>query len=276
MQSSPPVLGRESTAAFSEPTLPSAGDAGSSSLRAEGGSTPDWVVRAASVAGVRHRLAGEPCEDSFAWSHSEGVVCLAVADGVGSIEGSEGAARRAARAGVDAARREAGRHRDALAGAVAAANEAAEGGGATTLVLAVLRADGPVELARVGDSTAFVVSPGGRWREVFEDPDEDRVGGETDALPCASPSPERAVCQLAAGEVLVLATDGLADPWRDGPTTVAPHLASALAAGPPALELARLAGFSRHGCHDDRTVVCAWALGGPPAQAPSRPEDGPP
>jgi hypothetical protein len=58
--------------------------------------------------------------------------------------------------------------------------------------------------------------------------------------------------------VLVLVTDGIADPWRDGPSTVAPALASTLAAHPTAIDLAVLADFSRHGCHDDRTIVALW------------------
>jgi hypothetical protein len=65
----------------------------------------------------------------------------------------------------------------------------------------------------------------------------------------------------------VLATDGIADPWRDGPATVAPVLAAALAHPPPALELAQLSDFSRQGCHDDRTMLGVWLLpepvGGP-------------
>jgi hypothetical protein len=39
---------------------------------------------------------------------------------------------------------------------------------------------------------------------------------------------------------------------------VAPALAAAFAAHPTPLELARLASFSRQGCHDDRTIVLFW------------------
>jgi serine/threonine protein phosphatase PrpC len=183
-------------------------------------------------------------------------LAVAVSDGLGAVSGSEGAARRAALAAADAA---------AQAGAVGpgleAANEAAAGGGATTLVLALLSEDGTVEAARVGDSTAFVVAAGGHiWTELFEHPPgaEDQVGTETDALPSAALAWESARICLQPSDVLVLVTDGVADPWRDGPSTVAPALAQALAGHPGPLELARLVDFSRQGCHDDRTLVSLW------------------
>ena len=140
-----------------------------------------------------------------------------------------------------------------------AANEAAGGGGATTLVLAVVQPGGQVELGRIGDSTAFVVSAeGGSWRELFSAPDDDAVMTATRALPAEVPEPELAAIDLAPDETLLLLTDGVADPWRDGPTTVAPALAAAVAGRPGPLELAQLADFSRQGCHDDRTVMAVW------------------
>jgi serine/threonine protein phosphatase PrpC len=255
----PPVLGRYSAAATTEPVLRAGGEAADSSYRAEGASTACFALRAVSVTGVRHRLAGQAGEDSFAWSLSGSSLAVAVADGLGAVPGSEAAARRASRAGVDAA---------AAGGAVSlgmeAANEAAAGGGATTLVLALLFEDGTVEAVRIGDSTAFWIRDAGEsWLEVFGHPGgaDDRVGTETDALPGTAPAWERARITLRPSDVLVLATDGVADPWRDGPSTVAPALAQGLAAHPGALELARLADFSRQGCHDDRTLVSLWLRG---------------
>jgi hypothetical protein len=148
-----------------------------------------------------------------------------------------------------------------VAPGIRAANEAAAGGGATTLVLAVLAEDGTVDAARVGDSTAFFVTDGGaNWRELFEHPAgaDDQVGTETDALPSGALAWESARVCLQPADVLVLVTDGVADPWRDGPSTVAPALARALAGHPGPLELARLVDFSRQGCHDDRTLVSLW------------------
>ena len=147
-----------------------------------------------------------------------------------------------------------------------AANRAAAGGGATTLVLAVLDRSGRVSLGRVGDSSAFLIGPGAVWSELFAPPEDDSVGTETAALPSQEPDPEVACAMVGPGDVLVLATDGVADPWRDGPETVAPSLAEAIAGRPRALELARLADFSRQGCHDDRTIIVVW-LSGPVDQA---------
>ena len=140
-----------------------------------------------------------------------------------------------------------------------AANAAAAGGGATTLVVAVLDPGGALVVARIGDSTAFVVDEDGRsWRELFEAPTEDdSVTTTTAALPAEDAVPELAEATLRDGQTLVLTTDGVADPWRDGPATVAPFLASALAGRPGPVELAQLADFSRQGCHDDRTLVSA-------------------
>jgi hypothetical protein len=58
--------------------------------------------------------------------------------------------------------------------------------------------------------------------------------------------------------VLVLVTDGVANPLRDGPSTVAPGLAEVLRTTPSPLSLAGAADFSRRGAHDDRTILAAW------------------
>jgi serine/threonine protein phosphatase PrpC len=149
-----------------------------------------------------------------------------------------------------------------VATAFGVANEAAGGGGATTLVLAVLDPSGDLLVARVGDSTAFVVDQDGEsWRELFAVPsDQDAVTTTTAALPAADAVPELKEGTLHSGQVLVLATDGVADPWRDGPETVAPFLAGALARRPGPADLAQLADFSRQGCHDDRTLLAVWLI----------------
>jgi serine/threonine protein phosphatase PrpC len=143
--------------------------------------------------------------------------------------------------------------------AIAAANQAARGGGATTLVVAVLQRSGEISLARVGDSSAFLVdADDGASSELFASPEVDTIGASTAALPADEVQPEATTATLDARHVLVLVTDGIADPWRDGPTTVAPVLATALAEPPTPLELAQLADFSRQGCHDDRTLLAVW------------------
>jgi serine/threonine protein phosphatase PrpC len=143
----------------------------------------------------------------------------------------------------------------------------------TTLVLARLRpvvlpeggaADGDrrvlVELARVGDSTAWTLLDGA-WHELFAGPQaHDLAGRATFALPApgGAPALERVSVQVGAGAVIVLTTDGVGDPLRDGPETVAPGLAAALRVPPAPLDLARAADFSRRGCSDDRTILAVW------------------
>ncbi len=75
---------------------------------------------------------------------------------------------------------------------------------------------------------------------------------------------ETASVELPRGAALVLVTDGVANPLRDGPTTVAPALAEVLRGGLTGdlspLGLSAAADFSRRGCQDDRTIVVAWAI----------------
>jgi serine/threonine protein phosphatase PrpC len=157
---------------------------------------------------------------------------------------------------------------------------------ATTLVVAVIERDGPgaeVNLARVGDSAAFVLD-GHEWQEVgdgtgLEDATSLAAGTEVDgqhdmattatsALPGPTPEEVEDVAvgnfYLSPGQALVLMTDGLADPLRDGPSTVAPSLASVLAEAPGGglspLGLATVADFSRRGCQDDRALLAAWVV----------------
>ena len=256
----PPVLGRRSPAAGALARLRDTGEPASAAYRADGGDGAWCALRAASVAGVRHRLAGQSADDSYCWSFGEGALVVAVADGLGSVPGSARAAADAAAAAVTAAAAAAvAAPEQALDDAVGAANEAARGGGATTVAVAVVHPDGRVWLARVGDSTALVLSAEAGWVESFDPPSgDDVVGAPTAALPSPDPEPEHAAVTLGPAQVLVLATDGIADPLRDGPATVAPALAGGLLRPPSPLELAALADFSRQGCHDDRTVVAVW------------------
>ena len=251
-ESAEPSFGRPSPASVTEPVLRRRGGAGEAGWRAEGAGTGWCTLRAASVVGVRHRLAGAGSDDYFAWTVGDERLMLAVADGIGSIEGSAGAARRAAEAAVIAGD---------MRAAIIAANEAAEGGGASTLLVAAVFASGRFEVMRVGDSTAFLLSPGGPAEELYPGPDPDRADSATPGLPADDPTVEEVAGQLSPGSVLVLATDGVADPWRDGPTTVAPALQAALLGRPSPPRLLEVIDFSRLGCHDDRTRACVWLSG---------------
>ncbi len=274
-------FGRPSEASERPARLRPAGSVTDAGVRADGGRAGPWDLRAASVAGVRHRLAGAAGDDAYAWrlvgaEDSGQVLVVAVADGVGAVAGSAAASRAAVLAGCDALERTldpaapdpvnvAVAGSEAVGEAVAAAGRAVElAGGATTLVVAALGPAGMGWAARIGDSTALVLERGA-WRWLWPDQtDPDRPASTaTAALPAADPDVEVAAVHLTPGDRLVLVTDGVGDPLRDGPTTVAPALAAALAGDPGPVELAALVDFSRQGCLDDRTlVVLRWE---PPA-----------
>jgi serine/threonine protein phosphatase PrpC len=175
--------------------------------------------------------------------------------------------------GLEECREAVERASDHLREAAGASGPASVDEFSTTLVIGLVsaRAEGAAAVvARVGDSTGFVLDERG-WLEVFVPPASDDLHHMiTDVLPLAGTGAgalstvETATVELRAGAALVLVTDGFANPLRDGPTTVAPALARALEGGPNGdlspLGLAAAADFSRRGCHDDRTIVVAWAL----------------
>ncbi|MHB1930040.1 MAG: protein phosphatase 2C domain-containing protein [Acidimicrobiales bacterium] len=239
------------------------GSADTAAYRGDEGDHDRWCLRATSVAGIRHRLAGAEVEDAYAWRRAATAIVVAVGDGVGSVAGSAAASRRAVHAACDAAAvlldREDPGAELVCEEAVTAANVALSSDtGATTLVVVVAGPEGECTVARVGDSTAMVLAAG-EWQPLFPRPAADGVTTTaTAALPDDSPSVELATCALLPGQALVAMTDGVAEPLHDGPTTVAPALAAGLVEPPSALGLAALIDFSRQGCHDDRTVVGLW------------------
>ncbi|HTW10840.1 MAG TPA: protein phosphatase 2C domain-containing protein [Acidimicrobiales bacterium] len=262
--------------------------------RADGGVSPVFSVLAASVAGASHRLAGRPCEDAYGWDVlGPGAIALLLADGVGAAsrggEAAELAVSAAARYLIEASHpdRAGGRtswtaYGDAVRGAVLAADVAVEAAGglsaglATTLVVAVLTYPAGVssahaQLARVGDSTAFVLSgrehgeQPGEWREAFSAVEQGGGAGDnvTNVVPLGrarAQEIEQVPAEVPVGAALVLVSDGIANPLRDGPATVAPALATVLAGRDQLspLSLARAIDFSRRGALDDRALVIAW------------------
>ena len=299
-----PAWGEPSSANQAPIPLRALSWAGEASYRAEGGVSDDFLVLAAAVSGVSHRLGGRRCEDSFGWAHpTGGRLALVIADGVSTAgRGGEGADLAVQAACRYLARpQENWGEMECLAAVHAASQDVMSAGGAaaaelsTTIVVAlVVAAAGRARatVARAGDSTAFTLAPGGAWREVFGPHGSDLLGGDAAngngergaeagegvdddvkpalalVLPLSSrdQSLEVTTVELADEAALVLLSDGVADPLRDGPNTVAPALAGAvLAAGRGELSplaLARAADFSRRGAHDDRTVLVAWPRGG--------------
>lgn len=311
-----PVWGEPSSATRAPVPLRTAATAADAGYRADGGFAGHFAVFGACVVGVGHRLAGRRCDDAFGWALvTPDLVVLTVADGVsGAVHGGDGADVAVSAVThyvlgqpAPAATGDGGQTGGQTAwspggsqwglvlslGAVLAANEAlfetAEEMGcerpdlATTLVVAAMtrRQDQcHVDIARIGDSAAFVLA-GGQWEEISA------AGAEGDEDALINPSvdavlPGPAVAEvgdirvssldMSTQEALVLVTDGLAGPLRDGPTTVAPALAEVLARAPAGqlspLELATATDFSRRGCQDDRTILLGWPLGPLPPSAP--------
>ena len=140
----------------------------------------------------------------------------------------------------------------------------------TTFVVALLSAaddETEVVLARVGDSTAFVLD-GTQWRELFRHPDDDEFRGvPVEVLPLREDAGPTAIETLICAPVTRLrcwccSRTGWPTPCEKGQGTVAPALAGVLSGGPTGdlapLDLAHAADFSRRGCQDDRTILAAW------------------
>jgi Protein phosphatase 2C len=274
-----PVWGEPSAASEAPVPLRRRAVASEACYRADGGQSEEFVVLAASVAGVAHRLSGRRCEDAYAWAMPRsGRLGLIVADGVSTAgRGGEGADVAVSAACEHLLAAEGWGENECLAALRAASEAVSAAGGAsaaefsTTLVVALVAASGPgteVCLARVGDSSAFTLAGDG-WAELFPGRAEEEMRGSViGVLPLGSrgggDAIETASAVLPAGTALVLLTDGVADPLRDGPGTVAPALAEVLRGGASGaltpLSLADAADFSRRGCQDDRTVLAAWPL----------------
>lgn len=253
----------------------------------DAGRVGDIAVRAAATRGPSHRYYGTTREDAAAVVNiADRFVAAAVADGVGSVAGSDRAAhdavqvclRRLHQSLVAGPGMDGDRLRDAI-GAVQAElldRPGLDGKAATTLTVAVLAAvpapDGTYQLwvGRVGDSPAYTLVDGD-FEEIF------RAGaaapGElhttvTDGLPAPS-LPDAMVLsggRLNPGQALVLATDGLGTPLRFG--EVREHLADAWRApGPEPIEFLTQLQFRRRSYDDDRSAVVMWT---PPQHGGSR------
>lgn len=246
-----------------------------------------FAIAGVALRGNKHRLGGEPCEDSFhlrraTMTSGEEVACIAVCDGVGSARKSRLGARWLARAttarltaavartdsiplGENAAR-------VAIEEAVADVRELAVrrnidlGDLRTTLTFAVVVSSGGVGAhvvcGQVGDSPIFIGSDEGLRPAL--DPDK---GGDsyittaTDDALSARPEALRVVeLRLAPGDLLLACSDGVGNfLWsRSGVLELGRHLARSLRSPVPQLEFIRQVGFDLRSADDDRTTVVLW------------------
>ncbi|MFF4407595.1 protein phosphatase 2C domain-containing protein [Streptomyces sp. NPDC001262] len=245
--------------------------------------------------GARHRYYRQPRQDAARAAVHEptGSIAFAVADGVSSASSSEFGAIEACRAALekllhqlsqdqgtldfpDVARHAAERLRQLaqwrLEGKEPRPSEVARLY-ATTLVTGVVRPHqaGPmVEVCRVGDSGAWILDSSSGWYQPLFDAkstsDAVVVSNEVTPLPHVPHQLEYAGIRLSSHQVLLIGTDGFADPLGDGDGQVGALFARHLAAPPPPLWLGHLLDFSRETFDDDRTLLAIW----PHATAGSR------
>jgi serine/threonine protein phosphatase PrpC len=247
----------------------------------DGWSSPDFAVRAAAVRGAAHRLSGVPRQDECAvvLHHASGAVIAVVADGVSNAELSHLGATVVCRTVVDYLLRaldtgaEVDWH-DLLRNAGWALVEytahqvtpvgepdpaRAERLLASTVVVALVRPDSAL-LVRVGDSGAWRLR-GGRWTPVFaplSDPSDELLPDGVSALPRVPVEVTPVMAELGPGDVLVLGTDGFAEPLGDGDGEVGTRFAGELVTPPSLPELAALLDFTAGTHDDDRAVVALW------------------
>ncbi|MFD3705363.1 protein phosphatase 2C domain-containing protein [Nocardia sp. NPDC058658] len=251
------------------------------SIRADAGIVAGRRVAAASLVGRAHQASGTSGQDAYSFSVSDdrSALVLVVCDGLGSRPhsaqlGAELLARFAAHSvaaiGQATAFTDGPRH---LIAAVAEANErllacaATQLPGwhppdlATTLLVARLPLDplgGPVLCARVGDCESFLLRET-TFRSIFPDRGPRWLNTVTTTLPHPDAASVIEVATVAAvrGDVLIVATDGLADDITNSPRIRA-WLAERWSAPCGAHLMVDTLRYRRQGSLDDRTAIVVW------------------
>jgi Protein phosphatase 2C len=256
----------------------------------DGWSSTDFSVRAASVRGPAHRAGSVPRQDecAVALHPGTGAVIAVVADGVSNAELSHLGATMVCRTVVDYLLRalDSGAAVDwldllhcagwslveyaarQLAGTPAGPDPAAaERLLASTVVVALVRPAGPgratAQLVRIGDSAAWRLRAG-RWTPLFPPltgPDDELVPDGVTALPRVPAAVDPVAVDLSGEDVIVLGTDGFAEPLGDGDGELGALFGSGLAAPPPMTRLAWMLDFDGGPHDDDRTVLAVWPAG---------------
>jgi hypothetical protein len=261
-----------------EPRL-SAGEPYRPDTIADGGIAFGLTVRAASVRGLHKRLVGGPRQDDLCLGlhAASGTLIAAVADGVSGAPRSDLGAALAVRYAAAAVARQLEADRidwgnvfEQAAWALVSEErrtDADAGSLATTLLVAAVSSGDEgelaVEVAALGDSPAFRLH-GRHYDPIVGQPapEDELIGGGVLALPRHAGLVETGSCTLAAGDTLLLCTDGVALPLAGGGGELGRMLARELAAPPDVVDFARLLDFSRSTYDDDRTLVAVWGAGG--------------
>ncbi|WFE93198.1 protein phosphatase 2C domain-containing protein [Micromonospora sp. WMMD987] len=244
----------------------------------DGWAADGFAVRAASVRGPGHRASGVPRQDDFAVATVAGSVIAVVADGVSNAPLSHLGATMVCRTVVDYLLRAdapvdwhdllrcAGWALVEYAGRQWGETDPqrAETLLASTVVVALVRPDGPgravAQLVRVGDSAAWRLRDGG-WEPLFttlSDPRDELLPDGVAALPRVPTDVDPVEVVIAAGDVLVLATDGFAEPLGHGTGDLGRLFGDGLATPPTMTRLAWMLDFTGGSWDDDRTVLAVW------------------
>jgi hypothetical protein len=261
----------------------------------DGWSTDAITVRGVSQRGHLHRYNGAPRQDDFAIHNlSNGRVVVLVADGVSGAPQSHLGASVATKQAAEWLDNQLGpniadtdwtglirstawaltERAQSLLNLPAPDPVRAEEQLATTLVCAVIEPNGPgllhAYLVGVGDSSGWLLTQG-RFVELLGAKQLSSDGVSTSAvsgLPRVPVEIIPVVVEVAAGEVLVIGTDGIGDPLGTGEGGVGNLLREVLAGPdvPSLIEFAHAVDFSRETFDDDRTLVAVW----PRQQKPSR------
>lgn len=248
----------------------------------DGWSAAGMTVRYASVRGYSHRYHGIARQDAadITFEDRSAAVVFAVADGVSGASRSDRGAAAACRAAVrqirrdlasgqafvnwpetvqaaaDAVIREAAR----MARRPVTAEEAAQVT-ATTLVTGYLMTAGnglSGAVVGVGDSGAWILRDDRYHALLGVKTAGYLISSAVSALPRLPEIIEPTDIILHPGAVLLVGTDGFADPLGDGDGLVGQLFAGHLRTPPPPLAFAHLLDFSRETFDDDRTLLAIW------------------
>ncbi|MBW4703775.1 MULTISPECIES: protein phosphatase 2C domain-containing protein [unclassified Micromonospora] len=246
----------------------------------DGWATDGFAVRAASVRGPGHRASDVPRQDDFALATADGSVIAVVADGVSNAPLSHLGATMVCRTVVDYLLRadDTVDWHDLLRCAGWALVEyagrqlgepdpqRAEALLASTVVVALVRPDGPgravAHLVRVGDSAAWRLRDG-TWEPLLTDPtdpQDELLPDGVAALPRVPTEVDPVAVTLVAGDVLVLATDGFAEPLGHGTGDLGQLFGDGLTTPPALTRLAWMLDFAGGAWDDDRTVLAVWPV----------------
>lgn len=230
---------------------------------ADAGATTTHLFAGASLVGASHQAVGSPRQDSFAVAALPcGGLVVAVADGLGSRVSSQVGAETFCQQVVALAPTEWGGSAERLL-MVAAEGTArvmldswqmsSREGAFVGLVMVV--DDTTVQIARVGDVSAFELDPSGGFRELFPAPE-----GPLNAVDASLPGTDGTAADVASAAddaTILIATDGLALDVRTS-AGVRTWLAECWQEPVGAFAMADGLRYQRQGSLDDRSAVVIW------------------